>query len=55
VSGKGGGGGGGGVGQLEFVFEMYVRSKMTLEEAQRKGVCAFLHAGIQERAMAGFR
>ena len=38
-------------GRLEFIFEMYMRSKIAPDAFQRIGVCAFLHAGVQERAL----
>lgn len=38
-------------GKLEFIFEMYMRSKIAPDAFQRIGVCAFLHAGVQERAL----
>jgi hypothetical protein len=37
--------------ELEYVFELYVRSTIPPLELKRLGVCAYLHAGIHERAM----
>ena len=43
--------GSGGEVELEFVFELYVRSTIPPLELKRLGVCAYLHAGIHERGM----
>jgi hypothetical protein len=37
--------------KLEFIFEVYIRSKIAPDAFQRMGACAFLHAGVQERAL----
>jgi len=38
-------------GRLEFICEVYMRSKIAPDTVQRMGACAFLHAGVQERAL----
>ena len=37
--------------QLEFVFEAYFRSTVEPSQLQRMGACAYLHTGLQERAL----
>jgi hypothetical protein len=37
--------------KLEFIFEVYIRSKIAPDAFQRMGACAFMHAGVQERAL----